>query len=101
MRAGHAIKKTNKIVILPPKICILPFCVLSLQRELRHTSCINLNLNNITHHEQNTTFKKPPVTQFALVKKPQITQISIGKKTTNLHELTLIQLDKMLTLARL
>ena len=47
----------------------------------------------------NTTFKKPPVTQFALVKKPQITQISIGKKTTNLHELTLIQLDKMLTLA--
>ena len=47
----------------------------------------------------NTTFKKPPVTQFALVKKPQITQISTGKKTTNLHELTLIQLDKMLTLA--
>ena len=54
MRAGHAIKKTNKIVILPPKICILPFCVLSLQRELRHTSCINLNLNNITHHEHYT-----------------------------------------------
>ena len=39
--------------------------------------------------------------RFQLVKKPQITQISIGKKTTNLHELTLIQLDKMLTLARL